>query len=87
MAFTSLTFALFFSAVIFVSWLLMPLPKYWKPFIILTSLFFYGYADYRFVALLIFVVIVNQFAAIRIYRVRNNHKKKSIALAVIIVVD
>jgi len=86
-AFTSLTFALFFSAVIFVSWLLMPLPKYWKPFIILTSLFFYGYADYRFVALLIFVVIVNQFAAIRIYRVRNNHKKKSIALAVIIVVD
>lgn len=65
----------------------MPLPKYWKPFIILTSLFFYGYADYRFVALLIFVVIVNQFAAIRIYRVRNNHKKKSIALAVIIVVD
>lgn len=65
----------------------MPLPKYWKPFIILTSLFFYGYADYGFVALLIFVVIVNQFAAIRIYRVRNNHKKKSIALAVIIVVD
>ena len=65
----------------------MPLPKYWKPFIILTSLFFYGYADYRFVALLIFVVIVNQFAAMRIYRVRNNHKKKSIALAVIIVVD
>ena len=65
----------------------MPLPKYWKPFIILTSLFFYGYADYRFVALLIFVVIVNQFAAMRIYRVRNNHKKKTISLAVIIVVD
>jgi D-alanyl-lipoteichoic acid acyltransferase DltB (MBOAT superfamily) len=87
MAFPTLTFALFFSVVILISWLLMPLPKYWKPFIILASLIFYGYADYRFVALLLFMVVANQFAAMRIYRVRNNHKQKTLTLAGIITVD
>lgn len=87
MAFPTLTFAIFFSAVILISWLLMPLPKYWKPFIIIASLIFYGYADYRFVALLLFMVIANQFAAMRIYRVRHNHKKKTLTLASIITID
>lgn len=87
MAFTSMTFALFFSAIIVLSWLLMPLPKYWKPFIILASLTFYGFADFRFIALLVFMVIANQFAAIRIYQVRHNHRKKTTALAGIITID
>jgi alginate O-acetyltransferase complex protein AlgI len=87
MAFTSLTFALFFSVIIVFSWLLMPIPKYWKPFIILASFVFYGFADYRFVALLVFMIVVNQFAAMRIYLVRDNHFKKTLALAVIITID
>lgn len=87
MAFPTLTFALFFSIVILVSWLLMPIPKYWKPFIVLASLVFYGWADIRFVALLVFMVVANQFAAIRIYRVRNNHRAKTISLAIIIFID
>ncbi len=87
MAFPTLTFALFFSVVILISWLLMPIPKYWKPFIVLASLVFYGWADVRFVALLVFMVIANQFAAIRIYRVRHDHRAKTISLAIIIFVD
>lgn len=87
MAFPTLTFAIFFSVVILLSWLLMPLPKYWKPFVIIASLIFYGYADYRFVALLLFMVVANQFAAIRIYQVRHNHKKKTLTLATIITID
>ena len=87
MAFPTLTFALFFSGVILISWLLMPMPKYWKPFIILASLVFYGWADIRFVGLLVFMVLANQFAAIRIYRVRHNHRAKTGALATIIIID
>jgi alginate O-acetyltransferase complex protein AlgI len=87
MAFTTLTFALFFSVIIVFSWLLMPIPKYWKPFIILASLVFYGFADYRFVALLVFMILVNQFAAMRIYLVRDNHFKKTLTLAGIITID
>jgi len=87
MAFTTLTFALFFSVIIVFSWLLMPIPKYWKPFIILASLTFYGFADYRFVALLVFMILVNQFAAMRIYFVRDNHFKKTLTLAGIITID
>jgi len=87
MAFPTLTFALFFSVVILISWLLMPMPKYWKPFIILASLVFYGWADIRFVALLVFIVIANQFAAIRIYQVRHDHRAKTVWLAIIIFVD
>jgi len=87
MVFPTLTFALFFSVVILVSWLLMPIPKYWKPFIVLASLVFYGWTDIRFVALLVFMVVANQFAAIRIYRVRNNHRAKTISLAIIIFID
>ena len=87
MAFPTLTFALFFSVIILISWLLMPMPKYWKPFIIIASLTFYGFADSRFIALLIFMVIANQFAAMQIYRVRHDHRKKTSALATIIVVD
>jgi alginate O-acetyltransferase complex protein AlgI len=87
MVFPTLTFALFFSGIVVISWLLMPMPKYWKPFIILASLTFYGFADYRFVALLIFMVVINQFAAMRIYFVRDNHFKKSLTLGAIITVD
>jgi alginate O-acetyltransferase complex protein AlgI len=87
MAFTTLTFALFFSVVIVISWLLMPIPKFWKPFIILASLTFYGFADYRFVALLVFMIVINQFAAMRIYFVRDNHFKKTLTLAGIITID
>jgi alginate O-acetyltransferase complex protein AlgI len=69
--FPTIEFAAFFVVVLTVSWLLMPHPRLWKPFIIAASYFFYGYADIRFTLLLASVTIVNQAAAMAIGRWRD----------------
>jgi alginate O-acetyltransferase complex protein AlgI len=66
--FPTIEFAAFFVVVLTVSWLLMPHPRLWKPFIIAASYFFYGYADLRFTLLLATVTIVNQAAALALGR-------------------
>jgi alginate O-acetyltransferase complex protein AlgI len=66
--FPTIQFAAFFVVVLTLSWLLMPHPRIWKPFIIAASYFFYGYADARFTLLLATVTIVNQAAALAINR-------------------
>jgi hypothetical protein len=52
MLFPTITFAVFFLLVFTGNWLLMPRPRLWKPFILLTSLVFYGWWERRFVLLL-----------------------------------
>ncbi len=69
--FPTIQFAAFFVVVLTLSWLLMPHPRIWKPFIIAASYFFYGYADLRFTLLLAAVTIVNQAAALAINRWRD----------------
>jgi D-alanyl-lipoteichoic acid acyltransferase DltB (MBOAT superfamily) len=69
--FPTIQFAAFFVVVLLLSWLLMPHPRLWKPFIIAASYFFYGYADTRFTLLLATVTIVNQSAALAINRWRD----------------
>jgi alginate O-acetyltransferase complex protein AlgI len=69
--FPTIEFAAFFVVVLTVSWLLMPHPRLWKPFIIAASYFFYGYADLRFTLLLASVTIVNQAAAMALGRWRD----------------
>jgi alginate O-acetyltransferase complex protein AlgI len=69
--FPTIQFAAFFVVVLTLSWLLMPHPRLWKPFIIGASFFFYGYADARFTLLLASVIIVNQTAALAIDRWRD----------------
>jgi D-alanyl-lipoteichoic acid acyltransferase DltB (MBOAT superfamily) len=69
--FPTIQFAAFFAVVLTLSWLLMPHPRIWKPFIIAASYFFYGYADARFTLLLATVTIVNQAAALAIHRWRD----------------
>ena len=53
MLFPTITFAVFFLVVYTVSWLLMPRLRLWKWFIIAASYVFYGWWDWRFVALLV----------------------------------
>ena len=43
MLFPTITFAVFFLLVFAGSWLLMPTPALWKPFILGASLLFYGW--------------------------------------------
>lgn len=63
MIFPTIDFAAFFLVVLAVSWLLMPRPGYWKPFMLGASYFFYGYTDIRFVLLLATSTLLNQAAA------------------------
>jgi D-alanyl-lipoteichoic acid acyltransferase DltB (MBOAT superfamily) len=66
--FPTVEFAAFFAVVLCLSWALMPRPTLWKPFILVASYVFYGYADWRFVALLVSSTLLNQTAAIGITR-------------------
>ncbi|HET7566777.1 MAG TPA: MBOAT family protein [Gaiellaceae bacterium] len=52
MLFPTVTFAVFFLAVLPLSWLLMPRPRLWQPFMLTASFVFYAWWDWRFVFLL-----------------------------------
>jgi D-alanyl-lipoteichoic acid acyltransferase DltB (MBOAT superfamily) len=84
--FPSLEFALFFAIVLPASWLLMSRPRIWKPFIIVASYVFYGYADPHFVLLLAFCTVWNQGLAVLLHRVQPVRVRKAV-LAVAIAGD
>ena len=69
MLFPTVQFALFFPVVLALSWALMKRQALWKPFIIVASYVFYGYADWRFCLLLGAITVGNQWAAVLIARV------------------
>ncbi len=63
MVFPSIEFAIFFPPVLALSWLLMPHPRLWKPFVLAASYVFYAAADPRFCLLIAGVTLVNQLGA------------------------
>jgi D-alanyl-lipoteichoic acid acyltransferase DltB (MBOAT superfamily) len=69
--FPTIEFAAFFLVVLTVSWWLMPRPRFWKPFMLVASYFFYGYTDPRFVLLLATSTLLNQGAAVALARRRD----------------
>jgi alginate O-acetyltransferase complex protein AlgI len=73
--FPSVAFAVFFPAVLAVSWLLMPRPALWKPFILAASYLFYAAADARFCLLLAGVTLANQAGAIGVERARTERAR------------
>src|SRR5579875_80939 len=81
MIFPTLQFAAFFALVLPTSWLLMPHPRLWKPFMIGASYFFYGSADYHFVLLLVFCTVWNQVLANLIYRATDPLRSWLLGLA------
>jgi alginate O-acetyltransferase complex protein AlgI len=74
--FPTATFALFFIAVLPLSWLLMPRGERWRPFIVTASYVFYAAWDWRFVFLLAFSTAWNQVFAIGIQRSSDRTRKK-----------
>jgi D-alanyl-lipoteichoic acid acyltransferase DltB (MBOAT superfamily) len=83
MIFPTLEFAVFFSLVLPLSWLLMPYPRLWKPFMIGASYIFYGSADVHYVLLLAGCTVWNQLLARLIARTaRERVRSWLLALAV-----
>lgn len=78
MLFPTFEFAAFFAVVLPLSWLLMPLPRAWKPFMIAASYVFYGSADVRYTLLLAGCTVWNQACAELIHRVREQRRRKAV---------
>jgi D-alanyl-lipoteichoic acid acyltransferase DltB (MBOAT superfamily) len=83
MLFPTATFAIFFMAVLPLSWLLMPRGERWRPFIIVASFVFYAGWDWRFCFLLAFSIVWNQVFAVAIHgRTEQRTRKALLAVAV-----
>ena len=78
MLFPTATFAIFFLVVLPLSWLTMPWPHRWRPFIIAASYVFYSWWDWRFVLLLAGCTIWNQLLAVRIWRTPDRARRKAL---------
>src|SRR3954451_3890197 len=76
MLFPTVEFALFFLVVLALSWWLMPRQALWKPFIIVASYVFYGYASWKFCLLLGAVTLGNQAAAKLLGRTQDETARK-----------
>ena len=83
MLFPTVAFAAFFAPVFALSWLLMPHPRAWKPFIVAASYAFYAAADPRFCLLLAAVTLGNQAAAVLIHRSASERRRTAVAAAAV----
>ena len=75
MVFPSIEFAVFFPPVLLLSWLLMPRPWAWKPFILFCSYVFYAAANPKFCLLLAGVTLGNQLGAYFVTRTDSERRK------------
>jgi alginate O-acetyltransferase complex protein AlgI len=76
--FPTATFAIFFLVVLPLSWLTMPWPHRWRPFIVAASYVFYSWWDWRFIFLLAGCTLWNQVLAVRIRRARVRAQRKAL---------
>jgi D-alanyl-lipoteichoic acid acyltransferase DltB (MBOAT superfamily) len=81
--FPTATFAIFFMAVLPLSWLLMPRGERWRPFIVLASFVFYSAWDWRFVFLLAASIVWNQVFARAIHARADERRRKWLLLAAV----
>jgi alginate O-acetyltransferase complex protein AlgI len=76
--FPTVTFAVFFSIVLPVSWALMPYQRPWRMWILLASYVFYAWWDWHFVFLLAASTVVNHVLAVAIHRTRARRPRKAL---------
>src|SRR5207248_6361966 len=74
--FPSFEFAIFFPLVLAGSWVLMPRPGLWKPFVLAASYVFYAAASIRYCLLLGGMTLVNQLAAVQIQHAAGNERRQ-----------
>jgi alginate O-acetyltransferase complex protein AlgI len=83
MLFPTVTFAIFFMIVLPVSWLLMPKPARWKPFMLAASYYFYGYWNWRFIFLLALSTLGNQLFGRLIHNTEDERARRGLLAAAI----
>jgi D-alanyl-lipoteichoic acid acyltransferase DltB (MBOAT superfamily) len=81
--FPSLEFAIFFPLVLVLSWVLMPHPRVWKPFVLAASYVFYGAASATFCLLLGGVTLANQAGAVLVHRAASEKRAKLLCAATV----
>jgi D-alanyl-lipoteichoic acid acyltransferase DltB (MBOAT superfamily) len=81
--FPSVQFAVFFTVVLPLSWLLMKNQRLWKPFIVAASYVFYASASWRFCFLLAGVTLGNQLAAVLLRRTEDERRRRLILAAAV----
>jgi alginate O-acetyltransferase complex protein AlgI len=84
--FPSFEFAIFFPVVLVASWLLMPRPRLWKPFILTASYVFYAAASVKYCALLAGVALANQLGAVLVDR-QESERRRTLITAAVVVLD
>ncbi|WP_295436827.1 MBOAT family O-acyltransferase [uncultured Thiodictyon sp.] len=83
MLFTSLPFLIFFVVCYLIYWRIgTRVARQW--FLVAASLFFYGWWDFRFVALMLFVAVVAYLGALGISRCRNQERRRLILITSLI---
>ncbi|MDQ3343033.1 MAG: hypothetical protein M3524_05615, partial [Actinomycetota bacterium] len=75
MLFPTIQFALFFLLVLVASWLSMPRPVRWKPFMLAASYLFYAAWDWRFLGLLFGVTVASQVGAVAIHHAATEQSR------------
>jgi alginate O-acetyltransferase complex protein AlgI len=81
--FPSIEFAIFFCAVLALSWALMPRQHAWKAFIVVASYAFYAAADWRFCFLLGGITLVSQAGAVLVHRTADERARRRIVAATV----
>jgi len=84
MIFPTVDFALFFLIVFPLCWLLRGRPLIWKWFMLAASYFFYGYWDWRFIALLAGSSTINHLMAVGLHRWKNPHGRRALVTAAVV---
>jgi alginate O-acetyltransferase complex protein AlgI len=75
LVFPSYEFALFFPVVLALSWVLMPRPRIWKPFVLGASYVFYSAASLGYAFLLAAVTLANQLGAVLVHRASSERSR------------
>jgi alginate O-acetyltransferase complex protein AlgI len=77
MIFNSITFIIFFGIIIALYWLLPRGPRIW--FLVLSSMIFYGFWDFRFVPLLLLSIVLDYLAG-RYMSVKSDSRKRNLIM-------
>ena len=85
MLFPTVGFALFFPVVFVVAWLLRPWPERWKAFLLLASIVFFGWWDWRAALVLAGLVAVAEIGAACIHHAANPVTRRAWLVGVMIV--